>query len=823
MVWRIGPDSETPSAAVGFFGIDVGHASNPKFLRPTLTTIPNEEKLMRKAGLTLGCVLSPLFGPLLQENGTGRGTEEPMVVYNQAPVRCHLCRGYLSSLVEFVEMGKRWRCPLCLNQNEVPETFFCQLGQDGRRLDTHQRPELCRATVEYDVEHLAEYASISRRGTPNYPSRPLPHLFVIDISFAATQSFLPDLLHGIREALVALTTSSPTCPVAFLLYARQLYFCDVHHPRMPLYSVADITSPFVPLPFDQRCWLSLEHDWEKIDRFLSMVPQIAADSREDGCSFGAAVEVILQLLASQPGARVFLTAHRFPSGGIGSTPTPRDCRKLYTKPLVKGAKELMHPLENTEWSKWAQQGAENQISFDLLFFPTVPYSELVTLSLLPHKTGGELFFLDDYRPGPEGTRMLCTVLRERCTEHVGYGAIVRVRCSPGLQVRRYRGHFYPKTATDMDVAGLTSRSTFYVEMGFEEKLEKNKYAYVQMATLYTTREGRRRVRVCNYPLLVSAVPADWFATADLEAFFYHVATLGAEEAVSNGVDMGAVQLTKQMVNVCLGYFKHGPPRNENRSSEFVLHFPRSLRLLAVYIMALRKSPLFIADNSVPMDKRIELMYRLLTKPLPELLLSTYPDIFALDALVSNSAYGRISESNLSLGADSTQHSILSTHSQLQGGTIELPPRRSANFESILHSGVYLLCDEPSRIVYLWIGREVPAEVSLSLFGVEDAQEVCRPTSEKHSAIDSQDPSVRASHPSKAFEAWATRFSEGVANTIEFLRSRYGRYRRLIVLHDGEAGEEEFFLKMVEEKSIFGSSYSQYLWELKGAMQKAAAL
>lgn len=47
----------------------------------------------------------------------------------------------------------------------------------------------------------------------------------------------------------------------------------------------------------------------------------------------------------------------------------------------------------------------------------------------------------------------------------------------------------------MDLASITSSSTFYVEFEHESQLEKKGMVVFQVALLYTTRSGHRRIRV----------------------------------------------------------------------------------------------------------------------------------------------------------------------------------------------------------------------------------------------------------------------------------------------------------------------------------------
>lgn len=49
--------------------------------------------------------------------------------------------------------------------NEVPVEYFCTLDASGRRIDLHDRPELCSGSVEYvaPAEYMVGFLMKQRR------------------------------------------------------------------------------------------------------------------------------------------------------------------------------------------------------------------------------------------------------------------------------------------------------------------------------------------------------------------------------------------------------------------------------------------------------------------------------------------------------------------------------------------------------------------------------------------------------------------------------------------------------------------------------------
>eukprot|EP00955_Chlamydomonas_euryale_P035993 350293-Chlamydomonas_euryale.AAC.2 len=66
------------------------------------------------------------------------------------------------ALPQWVDSGRRFRCNVCGQLNDVPPEYFCSLDGEGRRADAAQRPELSCGTVEYIAP--AEYMGGGRGG-----------------------------------------------------------------------------------------------------------------------------------------------------------------------------------------------------------------------------------------------------------------------------------------------------------------------------------------------------------------------------------------------------------------------------------------------------------------------------------------------------------------------------------------------------------------------------------------------------------------------------------------------------------------------------------
>jgi len=77
----------------------------------------------------------------------------------------------------------------------------------------------------------------------------------------------------------------------------------------------------------------------------------------------------------------------------------------------------------------------------------------------------------------------------------GYQALMKVRCSNGLQVSAYHGNFIQHTfGADLEIGAIDADKALGVTFGYDGKLDSKLDAHFQSALLYTAADGQRRVR-----------------------------------------------------------------------------------------------------------------------------------------------------------------------------------------------------------------------------------------------------------------------------------------------------------------------------------------
>jgi len=84
------------------------------------------------------------------------------------------------------------------------------------------------------------------------------------------------------------------------------------------------------------------------------------------------------------------------------------------------------------------------------------------------------------------------------TRETGYQALMKVRCSNGLQVSSYHGNFLQHSfGADLEFGVIDADKAVGVMFSYDGKLDAKLDAHFQCALLYTTASGERRVRCTN--------------------------------------------------------------------------------------------------------------------------------------------------------------------------------------------------------------------------------------------------------------------------------------------------------------------------------------
>lgn len=141
-------------------------------------------------------------------------------------------------------------------------------------------------------------------------------------------------------------------------------------------------------------------------------------------------------------------------------------------------------------------------------------------------SGGETFFYPNFH----APRDLLKVRREiahATTRESGYQALMKVRCSNGLQVSSYHGNFVQHAlGADLEIGGIDSEKAIGVVFSYDGKLDPKLDAHFQAALLYTSADGQRRVRCINVVAAVNEGGMETMKYVDQDAVVAVIAKEG---------------------------------------------------------------------------------------------------------------------------------------------------------------------------------------------------------------------------------------------------------------------------------------------------------
>lgn len=743
--------------------VDQGSAG-PRFIRPSLNHFPANKSLLDETGLMMGALIQPLAQPEAED----QPNFVPIVDFEgNEVVRCSRCHAYINPFVKFVNNGKQFVCNFCGHENEVERWYMCNLDGFGRRRDLDMRHELRCGSVDLIVKNPIYYSD--NKGKPeegvefqpkNIPA-PLTYVFVIDISnFAQSNGIVASVISNIKSVVKQLAETHSTCRVSFITFGSSVHFYNIKsgvHPQIMV--VGDVKDVFLPFPgVNMMTFGELAQNEDFLDKLI----YLAGGMKEDENAMGSAIIAASELLAEVGGGRILMFSCKLPTVGQGLLKAREDF-KVYGTPKEKA---LFAPLLGF-YKNFATTMAKHQICLDLFLFPTM-FMETATLGHLTSNTGGHMYLYNNFNQARDGERLYHDLHRNLVRE-TGFDAVLRVRSSTGISLKRNLGNFYTQVEGDMDLAGVDADSTFAVEFKHDSKLDEKVPNYIQAAMLYTARDGTRRIRLHTLRIGTSSDVSKVFKKADLDATLGILSRLMAQQVVKN---RDALDVVRQMGNDKLIAILTSYRKNcSSGSNSGQLILPDALKLLPVHLLGLMKTPAFRQGTDILIDERIVAFSQIQEMSARSICLYSYPQLFNLTHMEEE-----IEEEN------QTRY--------------PLPAMNSLSASRIDSSGMYLLNDGVN--IYIWIGREVPSDALQAMFGVDSIEKI---------TLDTQP------HPDVN-----TPLGLRYSNIFHEIRKHRNRNGQIRVMRDRDPSEHLFFARLIEDKSNTAASYVDYLCALHRDIQ-----
>ncbi|KAI0835984.1 beta-sandwich domain of Sec23/24 [Hypoxylon sp. FL0890] len=757
-----------PPATVSFVAYDQGNSS-PKFTRLTMNNIPANSEGLHSTGLPLGLVLQPLAR--LQPGEM----EVPVLDFGDVgPPRCRRCRAYINPFMMFRSGGSKFVCNLCTYPNDTPSEYFCATTPQGVRVDRDQRPELTRGTVEFLVPK--EYWTKEPTG--------IHWLFAIDVTQESyNKGFLEAFCEGILAALYAPEGGDetdengepkrripPGAKVGFLTYDKDIHFynCNPALEQAQMMIMPDIEDPFVPL--SDGLFVDPYESKAVITSLLTRLPTLFADIKNPEPALLPTLTSCLAALENT-GGKIVCSLSALPTWGPGRL-FMRDDGKYPGGEIDKKLFSTEHPA----WRKIAEKMVATGVGIDFfLAAPSGGYLDIATIGHVSSTTGGETFYYPNFVAGRDNAK-LSLEIKHTVTRETGYQALMKVRCSNGLQISAYHGNFIQHTfGADLEIGVIDADKAVGVTFGYDGKLDSKLDAHFQSALLYTTASGQRRVRCHNVIASVSDNARECMKFVDQDAVYTIIAKEAATKLASTSTTLKDIRLslTEKTIDILAGYRKNFSSQSHPPGQ---LVMPEKLKEFAMYMLGLIKSRAFKGGNETS-DRRVHEMRMIRTMGAPELSLYLYPRMIPIHNL--NPEDGFPDE---------------------QTGYLKMPPAIRTSFSRVEPGGVYLV--DNGQQCLLWFHSQTSPNLLVDLFG------------EGKDSLSSLDPY------SSSLPILQTHLNAQVRNIIEFLKTMRGSKALTIQLaRQGIDGAEyEFARMLIEDRNNEAQSYVDWLVHIHKGVQ-----
>ncbi|KAF9434857.1 COPII coat Sec23p-Sfb3p heterodimer component [Entomortierella beljakovae] len=750
--------SATPLASSDFMAIDGGNC-NPRFFRMTTYNLPNTEDLLNTSQLPMGLVIQPLAQLRADET-----TIETVDFGDSGPARCRRCNAYINPFMVFTNGGQRYVCNLCLFENEIDPGYFCNLDMNGRRCDIDHRPELRNGTIEFAVPK--EYWS----KTPTAAA----YVFAIDVSWNSIQSgMLQQCVNGIKSALWdanGVSKLAPGAQIGILTYDKNVHFYNLSPllEQAQMMVVPDVADVFVPL--SNGFLVDPVSSQTIVETLLDMLPQLFAENKTTEPVIGAVVQAVKMALESR-GGKLIMFQTALPTFGPGAL-RQRDDSKLYNTDKER----TLYAPQDDFYKDLAESCVDAGLSIDLFLFPNA-YVDVATLGCLSGITGGDTFLFPNFNPSRDGVKLMGDIAK-LVARPFGYNALMRVRCSSGLRIAEHFGNFHMKNATDIELAGLDSEKAFGVLVKHDGKLDERTEASFQVALLYTTADGLRRVRVHNFSTPVTTLLGNVFRWADMDTTINFLSKGAISQALSKPLNEVREALTEKCVKILSAYRRNCA--STTGAGQLIL--PESFKLFPLYTLGMLKSKILRAGRDINIDMRVYHMRMIKNMGVGESIVYYYPRMIVVHAMDERAG-------------------VLEPSSD----RVFLPPLVRVSYARLKPAGAYLL--ENGQKMYLWLGHDIPSQFLQETFGVQTLDEV-NPDQRLTIELLTSPHSLLLKRQLPELD---TETSSKLRMIRTYLQAQRARYLDLVIVRQGkDQSELEFSNLLVEDKNNEAMSYVDYL-------------
>ncbi|XP_062308112.1 LOW QUALITY PROTEIN: protein transport protein Sec24C [Osmerus eperlanus] len=393
---------------------------------------------------------------------------------------------------------------------------------------------------------------------------------------------------------------------------------------------------------------------------------------------------------------------------------------------------------------------------------------------VPYLTGGALRSYDSLLGELERERF-GRDLRMSVETETGYRAQIKIFVSKDMRVSGCYGSFVPgPSPSKVALATLDWRTTLAIELSHSRAVEEKRGVVIQVVLSYTSERGERRTRVHTLTLRCSRHLLDTFRHCQAQSLLTFYCKKMYCSALERPLQELREELQTEVTEALACYRKHC---SSTSVSPGQLVLPQHLRVLPVYINSLRKSEVLLPAQRCSVHTRLALRSQLVAMDTASTARHFYPLLLPLQTGCGDIAGDA---SGPSLGP------------ALRCSGASLGPALRCSGASLDPGGLYLASSPLSLL--LWVGHAVPSHALGLLFNTRCLASL--PSGEtKLPVLDNP-------------------LSISVRSLLQTLGSQGPSALKLVVVKQGDSGEESLQSLLVEDKSPNGgASYADFLYHL----------
>lgn len=738
-IFQTGPRGQLPPLVTTKFSVEDRGNASPRYIRCSTYNLPATSDMVKNSQIPMSVCVKPL-AKLLD------GEEPPYIVDpgQQGPIRCKRCKAYMCPQFKFIDGGRRFQCHMCHAITDTPHHYFDHIDHLNQRVDRDNRPELCRGSYEFIA--TADYCKDNK--DPLTPA----FIFAIDVSYNAVKSGMVELLCGQLTELIDklprdIGQEESKVRVGFLTYSNVIHFYNLNpslaQPQMMV--VSDVKDIFVPL--QDGFLVEVDKSRNVINTLLAQIPEMFRDTRETELIFAPVIQAAVQALKSSGRAgKLFAFHSALPSGEAPGKLKARDNREL----IGKDKEKVLFTPFGSAYETLAKECVAAACSVDLFLFPN-QFADVATLSHVPQKTGGQVYMYSAFRREIDGQRFIAD-LSYVLQREVVFDCIVRVRTSTGIRATDFLGAISMSNTTDVELAALDCDKAITVELKHDDKIDENQGAHLQIAVLYTSVGGQRRLRLHNLSLSVCSKYGELYRSCETDVIINHV----AKKAVRAGLQVPYSKLREDLIAQFCQVLAVYRKEVALPTSPGQLILPECMKLVPAYINSLLKFDGIASTHEISTDDRSFLRHTIMSKDVDATQGLFYPKLIPV------------------------------TTGELQGDGLPVAIRCSE--ERLVDSHVYLL--ENTVKVFMWVGKNVNPEWIQNVFAVDSITKI--------------NPDIAC------LVSYGNEDSTHVRDLLSKLQATRSSQMKLTIVRHGDKLEPFFRRFLVEDRNSAAASYVDFL-------------